>query len=168
MEKKGEWNDPQVKELMEQVEQADKKERLMVQQNLSTKQRLMRRLEHQTFQVEFEDDIGKFFIEVRMFSPKKQQDISNLLVELTQLNNQLNNVTEKTAPEIIKKLTNKSTKLMNKLYKSVASICVDPSFDYAYWRKGEGFTFDVPLRLLIEARGTSPTQINRMQKFRVK
>lgn len=71
-------------------------------------------------------------------------------------------------PEELKKIEEEAADLLDRLYRKVGDVCVDPSLNFEYWKRGEGFNVDVPFRILAEVLRLSGEAQKEIVFFRKK
>jgi len=151
----------------EEIEDAKK-----LAENLTIQQRLMRRLHTRTAKIPLQDDLGEFYVEVHLLSPAEQEEIRGFYQKLTAVSEDLDKAIANPNEKLIKQLTRKSTKLLDKLYHYAESVCVDPSLNYEFWKTGEGFLASDPSRIVSETLmasqglGTAREERRDLNKFR--
>jgi len=119
-----------------------------LEKQLSIKQRLLNRLRFRTVPVPFEDESGKFFIEVRLLSPSEQRRLFGIQQELAKLIKQIGEADSEKKQKTIQK---KIETLDDQACEFLGRICVDPELNKDFWKQGEGFSVDVPAKLIHEA-----------------
>jgi hypothetical protein len=144
----------------------DETERELLRTSLSIRGRLMRRLKHNTVQVQFEDDLGGFEIEARMLSPSEQNEIAGLLINLISVSGRLDVQQKRQDAQGINGLKKQSEALLDKIYRLAADICVDPLLDFEYWKAGKDYNIDVPIQVIAESYRASQRLSANIQKFR--
>ena len=129
------------------AEKEAKREKEELHKQLSIKERLLRRLRYRTVPVVFEDEGGEFTVEVRLLSPVDQRKLYQIQQELGRLTKQIvkANTTKKqnAVQKKIEKLDDQTCEFMEK-------ICVDPELNKEFWKRGEGYSVDVPAKLIRE------------------
>lgn len=134
---------------------------------LSTRQRLLKRLQNSITEIPFSDGTSEFNIEVRLLSPSEQQKILQLQLGLSRYRVKMLD-SKKLDPKDMEKAIKEAKQLLDKLNWWVAEVCVDPELTQEYWSKGEGFSSDVPARILAETLNASQSYAKDLRCFRKK
>lgn len=133
-------------------------------ESLSVRDRLLRRKEYNTVTVALKDDLGDINIELRLLSPEEQTELIELYSDLVAYQLEAKNIPKGDAAK--KEMMKKGDSLVGCLYGWVGKICVDPELNEEYWKKGSGFTIDVPLALLKTVMSESQKVAEDLHSFR--
>jgi hypothetical protein len=149
---------PQVlKDLVARAEKAEGEQEK--QKIVSARDRLMQYLNNQTEKVMLSDDEDDF-IEIRLLTPKEQTFLTDLSVEMTNIQREIDDVRRepvKTKKAITKKnknlqtLIDKTNKLLEQQVIFLSAICVDSELNYEFWTDGDAYPAFLPTLLLGEA-----------------
>jgi len=151
------------KSLKERAEQAFKEVEKKHERIRGIRERLMRRLLYRVVEVEFEDDQGKFTIPIRLLSPAERRRLFEIQYRFTQLQNEINRVDKE---EKLNMLREELERIDDEICRFLEKICIDPDLDFEFWKRGEGFSMDVPAKLLSEAIRLSPSTDEEIKLFR--
>lgn len=151
------------KKFKEAPERHKKEETRKNQQISQIKEKLRKRLLERVIDVEFESSDGNFMIPVRLLSPAEK----NRLLELrTKFQVSLAKLAETTEPAEIEKINEDADDMDSEICQVLSEICVDPELDFEFWRKGEGFSADVPAKLIAESLRLSSANDQDIKLFR--
>lgn len=132
--------------------------------NLSSiKQRLLNRLRFRTVPVSFKDEFSEFEIEVRLLSPAEQRELFNIQRELSELGGK---AAEADTQAKQKAVQEKLEALDDKACEFLGRICVDPELDKEFWKRGEGFSADVPAKIFREVMRLSSASEEQIRFLR--
>lgn len=154
------------KKLEARAQKDEKKDEIDEETAMNTRELLLKRLKGSTIKVPFKAGDTEFNIEVRVLSPAEQSEIMKIQVELIQFRSKMQALPkgQKNAAKVAKT----GQALLGKFYSWVGKICVDPNLNAEYWKKGEGFSIDVPLKLMSAAVSQSQDYTKQIRSFREK
>lgn len=142
---------------------------------------LRRRLKHFIVEVPFEHDLGTFILKARLMSPGEVLLFSDDIAILQELNAKNKEVDKMLKLEVagelsdedmnrlikeVEKLAPEGIKILDKMYKMLGEICVDKTLDFDFWKAGDGFNTDVPMRVLSEVQKVTQEYARDINKFR--
>lgn len=122
-----------------------------IKTNLSVAERLTRRAKKETVIIEFEDEIGKFGIEMRLPTAAEQ----DRMVELDKLMK-----AGDPSPELVEQAT-------DEIYKTMSSLAIDPSLDYQFFKGGNFLGSDLGI-LIKSVMQADQDRIKQSANFRKK
>lgn len=128
--------------------------------SMTVRQRLERRLHKKTVSVSFKDDLGEFTVEIRLMSPNEQKNLMGIYQKLNAY------LAKKPKKETAQNLLVEGTKLLEEVYSMAGYLCVDSDLDADYWKAGEGFNIDIPLKIIRTAISESQKVEQQTRKFR--
>ncbi len=135
----------------------DKQKELRDQINeLTVRERLMRRVKHVIVEVMFEDDLGKFPIKCRLLTDHEQHTIIKWQEKLLNLRKNPNVKSEE------------FDQVTSNFYEVLAypnGVCVDETLDLEFWKQGN-YGIDVPLKIIREVIESSNKTIQEAKTFR--
>lgn len=138
-----------LEELEKRAAEDEKQEKMELEKQFNVRERLMRRSK-KTFNIEFEDDLGKFNVKCRLLTEKEQR-------VFIKLSNEVNTIVD----------LEKYDALMNQVYELLAypNICQEKSLSLKYWKDGE-FSNDLPWILLSKAAQKTRELLTEAVTFR--
>ena len=153
-------------ESLQKLEAKDEQmEAVTVAEQLSIRDRLMRRLKSNTIKIAFDDREGEFFIETRFMSPDEQRRLSGYQTEMTRLKVEID---KGPSPDEIKVLGDRGMRVLDEIFGLVGDLCIDPSLNYDYWKAGVGYNLDVPMTILNQVLLASQQTEAETARFRRK
>lgn len=151
------------------AERAEKSEKLAPQisdaKALSIRERLLKRKKNAIHNIKISDGDEEFYIPIHVLDQKEQQEIIALQIRLAGYRNLEK---EQKTKEEMEKTIEDGRKLIDQFYKWVARVCVDPELDEEYWKRGVGFTTDIPIMIIREAVEASRKSTEDLISFRKK
>jgi hypothetical protein len=158
-----------LEELAKQDEiEEHKKEIMESKKALTIKERLLKRKQNVTIDVTFSDGDDDFVIPVKLLSPKEQNEVLALQLKLVDYRNRMKNAS-KLSTEKMKEMIKQGQTLMATYYDWVAKICADDSLTAEFWKKGDGYSAEVPATLIqksIQGSRTARTDLSSFRKNR--
>ena len=143
----------QIAELKAQAEKGEKQSQMKLEEMLTVRDRLLRRVTHTIIKVPFVDDVGTFNVNVRMLTEAEQRRT----IELQQ---KLAGITD----------VEKYAVLIDELISLIAypkGVCLDSTLDETFWKSGSYAINDL-FKLLSESITGSNRAVAEASSFRQK